>query len=116
MIGIDLVEIDRLERALERYPRLAERLFTEAERSYAAKHRRPARPLAARFAAKEAAIKALGMRAAVLREIEVVAGKPPTLALSGRALEAARSQAVDLAVSLSHERGHAVAVVLATAR
>ena len=61
-VGIDLLEIDRLERALKRYPRLAERVFTPAEREYA-DGPSPARPhLAARFAAKEAVVKALGLQ------------------------------------------------------
>ena len=113
-IGIDLVEIGRIERAIERRPRLEERLFTQAEREYAAGHRRPARQLAARFAAKEAAIKALGLRAGAPLEIEVVAGQPPTLSLSGGALEAAEQAGATLSLSVSHEREHAVAVVLAT--
>ena len=51
-VGFDLLEIDRLERALARRPRLAERLFTEAERGYAAARARPGQHLAARFCAK----------------------------------------------------------------
>ncbi|MGH2957049.1 MAG: holo-ACP synthase, partial [Solirubrobacterales bacterium] len=58
-VGIDLIEIERVERALERRPRLAERLFTRAELDYARARARPGRHLAARFAAKEAVIKAL---------------------------------------------------------
>ena len=61
MIGIDLLEIDRLERALERRPRLAERLFTVAEREYAAGKARPGQHLAARFCAKEAVAKAVAV-------------------------------------------------------
>ena len=72
-IGLDLVDIDRLERALERRPRLAERLFTPLELDYAAGHRRPTRHLAVRFAAKEAAIKALGSPVAP-RLVEVTGG------------------------------------------
>jgi holo-[acyl-carrier protein] synthase len=53
-VGIDLLEIERLERALNRTPRLAERLFTEAERAYAASRGRPGQHLAARFCAKSA--------------------------------------------------------------
>ena len=60
MVGIDLLEIDRLERALARRPRLAERLFTEEERAYASTRARPGQHLAARFCAKEAVAKALG--------------------------------------------------------
>ncbi len=88
-IGIDLIEIDRIERALERRPRLAERLFTEAELAYARARRRPGRHLAARFAAKEAAIKALGGRGVAPRDVEVVGSEPPRLALHGRAAELA---------------------------
>ena len=62
-IGLDLLEIERLERALERRPRLAERLFTDAERAYAAARARPGQHLAARFCAKEAVAKALGLQA-----------------------------------------------------
>lgn len=110
-VGIDLLEIDRLERALERHPRLAERVFTEAEREYAASRARPARHLAARFAAKEAVVKALGLSGGFgLRKIEVVAGGPPTVRLSGRAAARAAGDQVD--ISLAHSRGTAVAVAV----
>lgn len=110
-IGIDLLEIDRMERALERYPRLAERVFTEAEREYAATRARPGRHLAARFAAKEAVVKALALGGGFgLREIEVVAGEPPTVRLSGRAAEAGKG--LDLDVSLTHSRDFAAAVAV----
>jgi len=110
-VGVDLLEIDRLERALERRPRLAERLFTEAEREYAAARTRPGRHLAARFAAKEAVVKALGLSGFGLREIEIVAGEPPTVRLSGRAAAAAAGRQVD--VSLTHSRDSAAAVAVA---
>ena len=60
-VGIDLLEIERLERALERRPALAARLFTDAERAYARAARAPGQHLAARFCAKEAVAKALGL-------------------------------------------------------
>jgi holo-[acyl-carrier protein] synthase len=60
-VGIDLLEIERLERALQRRPRLAERLFTDAELEYALARARPGQHLAARFCAKEAVAKALGL-------------------------------------------------------
>ena len=111
-VGVDLLEIDRLERALERHPRLAERLFTEAERDYAAARARPSRHLAARFAAKEAVVKALGLTDGFgLREVEVVAGAPPTVRLRGRAAEAAAGQRVE--ISLTHSREFAAAVAIA---
>lgn len=110
-VGIDLLEIERLERALERRPRLAQRVFTEAELEYAAAHGRPGRHLAARFAAKEAVVKALGVRAFRPREIEVVAGEPPTVRLSGATAAAAAGRRV--AISLTHSRDNAAAVALA---
>lgn len=109
-IGIDVIEIDRIERALERRPRLRERLFTDAELAYADGRARPARHLAARFAAKEAVIKALG-RGLPPREIEIVAGEPPTVSLSGTAAEASGGR--EIAVSLTHSRDTAAAVALA---
>jgi holo-[acyl-carrier protein] synthase len=110
-VGIDLLEIDRMERALERHPRLADRLFTEAERDYAAARARPGRHLAARFAAKEAVVKALGLTGFGFGEIEVVAGEPPTVRLTGRAAEVAAGRQVD--ISLTHSRDNAAAVAFA---
>jgi holo-[acyl-carrier protein] synthase len=110
-VGIDLLEIDRLERALERHPRLAERVFTDAERGYASARARPARHLAARFAAKEAVVKALGLSGGFgLREIEVVAGEPPTVRLSGHAAAAAKGDRID--ISLTHSRDFAAAAAV----
>jgi holo-[acyl-carrier protein] synthase len=110
-LGVDLLEIERLERALARHPRLAERVFTEAERSYAAARARPGRHLAARFAAKEAVVKALGLSEGFgLCEIEIQAGEPPTVILSGRAAEAAAGR--EIGVSLTHSREFAAAVAM----
>jgi holo-[acyl-carrier protein] synthase len=110
-VGIDLLEIDRLERALLRYPRLAERVFSRAERDYAEARARPGRHLAARFAAKEAVVKALGLNGGFgLGQIEVIAGEPPTVKLSGSAAEAANCKRVD--VSLTHSRDFAAAVAI----
>ena len=106
----------RLERALERHPRLATRLFSDAELDYAGSRPRPGRHLAARFAAKEAAVKALGVGPLGLGEVEVVPGPPPRLRLAGRAAEVAAERGVGLEVSLSHSRETAVAVVLATSQ
>jgi holo-[acyl-carrier protein] synthase len=110
-VGVDLLEIGRMERALGRYPRLEARVFTEGERDYAAARARPARHLAARFAAKEAVVKALGLRGGFgLAEIEVVAGEPPTIRLAGRAAAAAAGRRVE--VSLTHSRDFAAAVAI----
>jgi holo-[acyl-carrier protein] synthase len=115
-IGIDLIEIERVERALERRPRLAERLFTAREIAHANARRRPGRHLAARFAAKEAAVKALGIGGPHLHEVEVEGGgnESPRLVLHGAALEAARGRGVELELSLSHSRELAIAAVVAS--
>ena len=112
-IGLDLLEIERLERALERRPRLAERLFTDAERAYAAERARPARHLAARFCAKEAVAKALGLEGWSFRDVEVVAtATAPQVRLSGAAAQRARELGVSAEVSLTHTRTTAAAVAL----
>ena len=112
-IGIDLIEIERVERALRRRPRLRERLFTADELAYADQRSRPGRHLAARFAAKEAVIKALGVGALAPAEIVVEggAGAPPRVSLRGRAAEAAAGR--EITVSLTHSRESAAAVALA---
>lgn len=112
-VGIDLLEIERMERALERRPRLAERLFTEAERAYAADRARPAQHLAARFCAKEAVAKALAMRAWDPLDVEVVSGDPaPGVRLHGAAARRAGELGVTVEVSLTHSRGMAGAVAV----
>jgi holo-[acyl-carrier protein] synthase len=110
-IGIDLLEIERLERALERRPRLAGRLFTDAERAYAAARARPAQHLAARYCAKEAVAKALGLEGWAFRDVEVVAtGTAPAVRLAGE--PAARAAGRDVSISLTHTRTTAGAVAL----
>ncbi len=84
-----------------------------ASSSACAGRARPGRHLAARFAAKEAAIKALGGGCAP-RDVEVVGGPAPALRLHGRAAELAAERGVALAVSLTHSRDNAAAVVLAS--
>ena len=112
-VGIDLLEIDRLERALVRRPRLADRLFTDGERAYAAARARPGQHLAARFCAKEAVAKALGMSHWEWRDVEVVsAGGAPTVALHGSAAARAAQLGVSVHVSLTHTRGQAGAVAI----
>ena len=112
-VGIDLLEVERLERALERRPRLAERVFTDAERSYAAARARPGLHLAARFCAKEAVAKALGMTAWSWRDVEVIAtGAAPELRLSGGVAERADALGVTASVSLTHTDTTAGAVAL----
>jgi holo-[acyl-carrier protein] synthase len=112
-VGIDLLEIDRLERALARRPRLAERLFTDAEREYAAARGRPAQHLAARFCAKEAVAKALGLTVWDPRDVEVVpTGAAPEVRLTGHAARRADELGVQVKVSLTHSKGVAGAVAV----
>lgn len=117
-IGVDAVDVMRFRRVLERRPTLAARLFTDAERSYAASGRDPGTRLAARFAAKEAVLKALGVGigAAGFREVEVVRGDDgaPSLVLVGRAAALAAALGVSRwHVSLTHTDAVAVASVIA---
>ena len=113
MVGLDLLEVSRLERALVRRPRLAERLFSEGERAYAASRARPAEHLAARFCAKEAVAKALGLRGWSFRDVEVVATPAaPELRLSGAAARRARELGAEPVVSLTHTATTAGAVAV----
>jgi holo-[acyl-carrier protein] synthase len=108
-VGIDLLEIGRLEQALERRPRLAERLFTEHERTYAAARARPGQHLAARFCAKEAVAKALALETFSWQDIEVVSeGREPRVVLHG-----ALAGRGEVAISLTHTDTTAAAVALA---
>ena len=111
--GVDIVEIDRVAELLARHgDRFRQRVYTDREWDDSGGR---VESLAARFAAKEALIKALGSREPALREIEVVRPErsQPTLRLWGRAAEIARALAVrELSLSLAHGREHAVAVVM----
>jgi holo-[acyl-carrier protein] synthase len=116
-VGTDLIEIDRVRRALDRYERFRERCFTEAERAYCDSRRNPAQSYAGRFAGKEAVGKALGFgvaRAFAWKEIEIVGRPKPAVRLSGRvAARAARMGAREIDLSMTHSRelAQAVAVV-----
>src|SRR5918999_4194872 len=102
-VGIDLLDVERFERVLRRRPRLAERLFTDAERDYAAARPRTAMHLAARFCAKEAVAKALDLRGWSFRDVEVVATDgAPEIRLSGSAAARAGQLGVAARVSLTH--------------
>jgi holo-[acyl-carrier protein] synthase len=113
VIGIDILEVERLERALERRPALAGRLFTDAERAYADSHIRPAIHLAARFCAKEAVAKALALEGWSFRDVEVIAtGSAPEVRLSGVAAARAEELGAHPRISLSHTRSTAAAVAI----
>ncbi len=110
-IGVDIVPVKRLRKALAKTPRMAERLFAESERSMAP------RSLAARFAAKEALTKALGGHFGLnWHEIELLSlsSGAPEFRQSEVLAEALRLRSIDrLHVSLTHDAGLAVAVVVA---
>lgn len=114
-VGTDVVDLDRFAAALARRPRLAERCFTPAEAAYCRAKGFPAQHFAARFAAKEAVGKALGIGMTRWREVEVVRGRgAPTIALHGR--YARRGQELGVGrvhISLTHDRGVAMAFAVA---
>lgn len=117
-IGVDAVEVERFRRVLGRRPGLAERLFTDAERAYAAMAADPGPRLAVRFAAKEAVLKALGVGigAASFRDVEVVRAESglPSLVLAGSAATLAQGRGVSRwHLSLTHTASLAVASVVA---
>ncbi len=110
-IGVDIVDVERFARHLERTPALEERLFVESERG------RPVRSLAVRFAAKEALIKVLGdapgFRWHDIRVDSDDHGKP-TLRVTGRLREELDARGVTaMHLSLSHDKGMACAFVVA---
>lgn len=119
-LGVDIVEIARMRRVMERTPSFAAKVFTEAERAYCDTKANPVTHYAARFAAKEAVCKALGMGILVdgmrMTDVEVVRdnrGKPAA-ALHGRAAEIAKEQGIlDIPLSLTYT--HSVAVANAVA-
>lgn len=112
-IGVDVVEVARLAKALERTPSLRARLFTEREQQVTALE-----SLAARFAAKEAVAKALGTTELPWTDVEVVSqpGGRPVLHVHGKVAEAAAAQGISTwHLSLSHDGGIATAMVVAEA-
>jgi len=116
-IGVDLVECARIQHSLDRFgEKFLRRVFTDGEIEYSMSMKFPARHLAARFAAKEAVIKAFAEpdMPFPLREIEVTRDGPlPRLRLSGTLAERAQHQGwLSSSLSLSHADCHAMAVVL----
>jgi len=117
-IGIDAVEIERFRTVLARTPGVAARLFTDAEQAYGRRARDPVPRLAARFAAKEAAMKALGVGIGAFRfrDVEVVKAPSgaPSLRLTGAAADLAKRLGVQsLKLSITHSVTMAEAVVAA---
>lgn len=118
-VGSDILEIERIAHAIEKWPRFCARVFTEREREYCGSRVNPAASFAARFAAKEAAAKALGtgFRGFRWQDAEIVNNPQgqPEVVFWGRAADLAREKGLSQwAVSLSHSQTHAMAVVVAT--
>lgn len=116
-IGVDIIEIDRIEKAVRRHPRFLQKVFTPQEEAYCRKKRRPGASLAARWAAKEAVFKVLGCGWGALswQDVEIVTcgHDRPQVVLHGRAADLARQQGLShIQVSLSHSRDYALAVAV----
>jgi holo-[acyl-carrier protein] synthase len=115
-LGVDLADIQRVGRVLDKYPRFAERCFTEHEREYAFRYARPERRLAARFAGKEAVMKSLGTgwRRISWQDIEITGGGRPTVRMSGNASRRAEMLGVtDVLVSITHTETSALVMAVA---
>jgi holo-[acyl-carrier protein] synthase len=113
-LGVDLIEIERIRRALERHPGFRERCFTEAERAYCDSKANPPQHYAARFAGKEAVGKALGVGVHFTwREIEIAGRPKPGVRLSGRTAQVAERQGVgEIELSMTHSRELAAAIAV----
>lgn len=108
-IGIDIIEVERVEKLGLKSPRFLERIFTASEIAYCSKKANRFQHFAARFAAKEAFFKALGKRIP-WKDVELInltSGKP-TLKIKGKQRQAFKR----IHVSVSHLAGHALAVVI----
>ena len=117
--GIDIEEIDRIGNVIERRgDHFLNRIFTKGEQAYCLRRKRFAQHFAARFAAKEACMKALGTgfsRGVRYRDIEVVRkpGERPSLHLHGRAKEIAEEMGVvNISLSITHSRHTAQTLVI----
>lgn len=111
MIGVDIVDVARFSAALERSPRLEQRLFTKRERAYCGSKRKPVVHLAGTLAAKEAVIKALRLGPLVAWGPRIEVLRDQSGAPSVRISERARAERIE--VSISHDGGVAVAIAQA---
>ncbi|MGI1672006.1 MAG: holo-ACP synthase [Neptuniibacter sp.] len=118
-VGTDILQISRIEQALERTPKLAERILTSREQALFSAEKQPARFLAKRFAAKEAVTKALGTgigRGVSWHHIEIDKGElgRPLVALNGGAADRASELGIaNIQISYSDEKEYIVAFVVA---
>jgi len=115
-LGVDLADVDRVQHVLGKYPRFAERCFTEHERQYAFRFAHPARRFAARFAGKEAVMKSMGTgwRRIGWKEIEITGGGKPTVRMTGNALRRAETLGVtEVLVTITHTDTSALVMAIA---
>ncbi len=117
-IGIDLVKIDRIDKAVKNHPGFLERVFTEREREYCVRQKFAAQHFAGRFAAKEAVLKAIGTgwsAGVKWTDMEVLHGEGggPIVNISGRVKDLMDLRGVkQIFLSYSHDEGYAVAQVV----
>ncbi len=117
-VGVDLIEIERVRRAIGRYPSFTARCFTEAERAYCDSRHNPPQHYAARFAGKEAVGKALGFGVAThfaWREVEIAGRPKPSVLLHGRLEQLAAHLGVgEIDLSMTHSKELAAAIAIAS--
>jgi len=117
-VGVDLIEIDRVRRAIGRYPSFTTRCFTDAERAYCDSRPNPSQHYAARFAGKEAVGKALGFGVArhfAWQEIEIAGRPKPSVRLRGRVEQrATRIGVSEVDLSMTHSKELAAAIAIAS--
>ncbi len=117
-VGCDIVAVARIKRAIDKNPRFVDKLFTPAEIAYCGTKANPAQSYAARFAAKEAVMKALGTGwdgKVNWLDIEIHVNQLgcPSVVLSGGAKKLATSKGIiNIQISLSHEKDHALAFAI----
>lgn len=115
-LGVDLADVERVRGVLGKYPRFAERCFTEHEREYAFRFARPERRLAARFAGKEAVMKSMGTgwRRIRWQDIEITGGGKPTVRMTGNAARRAQMLGItEVLVTITHTDTSALVMAVA---
>lgn len=115
-LGVDLADIERVGHVLGKYPRFAERCFTDHEREYAFRFATPERRLAARFAGKEAVMKSMGTgwRRIRWQDIEITGGGKPTVKMAGTAARRAEMLGVtEIMVTITHTDTSALVMAVA---
>ena len=115
-LGIDLADVERVRQGLEKYPRFAERCFTEHERDYAFRFAKPERRLAARFAGKEAVMKSMGTgwRRIRWQDVEITGGGKPTVQVFGSAAHRAEMLGVTgFEITITHTDKDAMVFAIA---